>query len=59
MFLTRFPYAKNQGVLKQFSGKAKKGVQTLNTTNGPNGKDRDILQKMHVSYSSWIYVWQI
>lgn len=51
MFLTRFPYAKNQGVLKQFSGKAKNGVQTLNTTNGPNGKDRDILQKMHVSYS--------
>lgn len=53
MFLTHFPYAKNQGVLKPFSGRAKKkGVQTLSTTNGPYGKDCEILKKMHVSYSS-------
>lgn len=44
MFLTCFSCAKDQGVLKQFSGKAKKGVQTLSTNNGPKGKDCEILQ---------------
>lgn len=43
MFLTCFPYAENEGVLKQFSDKAKNGAQTLSTTNGPNGKYCEIL----------------